>query len=449
MFVRLAVNVALLAAALSARPIEATPLLACECTRREPPCSAYWDASAVFVGRVEAISRTGGSRRVTFNVRQSFRGVSSSTVDVLTSPAGQRCSLSLRSGQEYLVYAHRSEGTSTLTTSVCAGTREVSDAASDLSYARSIQGTGTSDGNGGAAIGRVAGQVLLVPRTLAGAVVGLARPLADVSVVVSKDGLGEIATTSTNEAGDYSFESRGPGRYTIRVIAGDRYYSDEPAGIAELRDVRACAVVDRRLHNNGRITGRVKDAGGRPIAGLTIDLTTSIGAPTRRTTTDRNGNYDFLRVPPGRFIVGVNIGPRRKRSPRPLQLVYSSAESTAAKRVSVGAGDVVGLSDWILPAHLRFVPISGVVLDADGVPADRARVYMKGVEEDDEIVAEPAITDSSGRFVIAAVADAPYRLFAEGDRSEGEIHRIDSTDPVTLTATDRMSAVRLSLRRRY
>jgi hypothetical protein len=429
-----------------------TPAGVCECARREPPCAAYWNASAVFVGRVEAISRSGGSRRVTFNVRESFRGVSSSTVDVLTGPAGQRCSLSLRSGQEYLVYAHRSEGTSTLTTSVCAGTREVSDAASDLSYARSIQGTGRSDGNDGAAIGRITGQVLLVPRTLTGKPAGLAKPLADVSVVVSRrehDGLGENATTLTNDAGDYSVESRGPGRYTIRVIAGDRYYSDEPAGIAELRDVRACAVVDRRLHNNGRITGNVKDAGGRPIAGLTIDLATSIGAPTRRTTTDRNGQYDFLRVPPGRFIVGVNIGPRRKRTPRPLQLVYTSAESTAAKRVSVGAGDVVGLSDWILPAHLRFVPISGVVLDADGAPADRARVYIKGVEEDDEIVAEPAITDSSGRFVIAAVADAPYRLFAERDRSEGEIRRIDSTDPVTLTATDRMSAVRLSLRRRY
>jgi hypothetical protein len=420
----------------------------CECGRREPPCSAYWTAAAVFVGRVDGVTRTPGGRTVAFSVRQSFRGVSSSTVDVTIGPAGQRCSLSLRSGQEYLVYAQRSEGTGGLTTSVCAGTREVSDAATDLSYVRSIQLANRAAAVESAPAGHIGGQVLLVPRTLTGANAGSARGLPGATIVMTCGSVSE--TVTTNEAGDFLFPSRGPGRFTVSVVAGDRYYSDELPAIVELRDARACAVVDRRLSDNGRIKGRVIDATGRPIPGLTIDLTTAIGAPSRRTITDRSGWYEFSRVPSGRFLIGVDISPRRTRAQRSLQLVHARTDKSAsAKRVTLAAGSIVELADFTVPAHLRFVTISGVVLDADGLPAERARVYLKGAEDDDEILAEPATTDRAGRFLIAALADARYRLFAEGDRSDGMVRRVDSTDPIVVTVSDHINAVRLSLRRRY
>ena len=89
------------------------------------------------------------------------------------------------------------------------------------------------------------------------------------------------------------------------------------------------------------------------------------------------------------------------------------------------------------------------MLDADGLPAERARVYLTGAEDDGEILVEPATTDRAGRFLIAALADARYRLFAEGDRSDGMVRRVDSTDPIVVTVSDHINAVRLSLRRRY
>ena len=102
------------------------------------PCASYWNAGAVFVGRVEAIKRVGATRHVSFTVLEGFVGVTSSTMMVTTGPVAQRCGISFAIGKEYVVYADRPEG-GALTTSRCSGTREVEDAAADLAYAREVK----------------------------------------------------------------------------------------------------------------------------------------------------------------------------------------------------------------------------------------------------------------------------------------------------------------------
>ena len=405
----------------------------CDCARREPPCSAYWNASAVFVGRVDRVARASGTRTITFTILERYRGVSSSSLDVATGPAGQRCSLSLQTGHEYVVYAQKTDA-GVWTTSVCAGTREVADAAADLTYARDLR-------EGTAADGRIGGQIVRVARDLAGKTIGPRNPVADAVVVLSKDGATE--TTTTNHAGDFSFPSRGPGRYSVDVKAADEYYSDDPPSTVELRDARGCAEIERRVYDNGRVAGRVLDSSSRPIAGLTIELTSGTGPAVKRAVTNRDGAYELSRLPPGRYLIGINVGPhRRTATHRPLQFVYPGVEKlTSAKRVTLGPGASVALDDLRLPPHIKYVSFSGVVLDATGVPATRARVYLKGMGEDDEIAVEPATTDGWGRFVIAVQAAEKYRLFAESAR--------DATDQVTVSGTVDTKAMRLTLRRRY
>ena len=89
------------------------------------------------------------------------------------------------------------------------------------------------------------------------------------------------------------------------------------------------------------------------------------------------------------------------------------------------------------------------MFDADGTPAEGARVYLKGVGEDDRIVSEPVAADFMGRFVIAARAGTDYRLFAERARPGGRSSRVDSTDQMRLIAVDGLKPVRLTLARRY
>jgi Carboxypeptidase regulatory-like domain len=408
----------------------AAPTTTCDCGR-EGPCGAYWTALAIFVGRVDAIQRAAGGRTISFTVVERYRGVSSSHVTIAVGPAGQRCSLSFKVGREYLVYASRAE-TGAWTTSACSRTRAVEDAASDLAYARAVN-------DGTAPTGQISGQV-----------VAASTPVANVLVTVTAEHDAGSQTATTNQAGDFTVPSRGPGRYRVAVTSPAGYATDDGSTVVDLRDSRSCASVEHRLYYNGSVRGRVVNATGRPVAGLTIELATAPAAVVAKTVTDDRGRYQFVRVSPGRFVIGINLTTRRSGTPRPPRVFYPGVDKpTAARRVTVGAGAQVTLDDLALPLHARYVAIVGVVFDPDGVPADGARVYLKGAGDDDGILSEPAVSDLSGRFAIAALAGASYRLFAEHPRADGPANRVDSTDPSTVTVREGLAPVRLTLRRRY
>jgi hypothetical protein len=408
----------------------------CGCASVDAPCSAYWNGAAVFVGRVESVARETAGRRVTFAVLESFLGAASSTIDVRTGPAGQSCSVAFKIGREYLVYASRADGSSALMTTTCTRTREIEDAGADLAYARSVK-------NAAAPAGRITGQVVIGRRDLVGKTLRVSEPLSGATVRVIKDGVASIA--ATNEAGDFAVESRGAGRYDVRVDVPDGYYADDPSSAVELRDPRGCRDVRVTLYPNGIVSGRVVDAAGRPLPGLTIDIATTTLAQRRKTITDREGRYEIAHLPPGKFVVGTNTAPQ-KSAGHQARAFHPGVESVAAaSRVALERGQRVALDDFRIPSRMQFVSVSGFVLDADGTAAEGARVYLRGVAEGDHIVAEPAVVDFLGRFVIAAVANVEYEIFAERSRSR----RTDSTEPVRLTASDRSTPLRLILRRRY
>ena len=393
---------------------------ACDCGRMVAPCAGYSAADAVFAGRVESVKRVTGNRVVTLSVVEGFRGVTADTVEVLTGPAAERCAVPFWIGREYVVYASRTDGSPHLTTSVCARTREVEDAASDLAYARAVK-------DGSAPAGHIAGQVLVARRDLNGKSAGRGEPLKDITVRVARDGA--VETAVSNQAGDFSVDSRGSGTYEISVDAPARYYADHAGRRVELRDPKACADVDLVLFDNGRVKGRVIDAAGRSVPGLTIELATANLAQRTKTVTDREGRFEIARVPSGRYLLRAGIVPMPQTT----------------RRVTVGAGEIVALDDVRLSAEARHVALSGFVLNADGSPAEGARVYLKGAAENDRIISAPVIADFLGRFVIAAAAGTEYRVFAE--RADGR--RVVSSDELRLMAADGVKPLRLVLQRRY
>ncbi len=416
------------------------------CTEIQTPCAAYWNAAAVFVGRVESVRRVGTMRAVSFSVIEGFSGVTSSTIDVSTGPAGQRCSLSFTIGRQYVVFADRAAGTNGagsggLTTGRCSGTRDAEGAGAELAYGRAVK-------QGAASPGHISGRVILESLDLAGKPTGVSRSVPDITVTIAKDDASD--TTVTDAAGDFRVESRGPGTYRVSATIPERFYSDAPATVVALRDPRSCAAVSAVLHDNGRVAGRVVDGAGRPVAGLTLELAPSGNASGARVVTDRDGRYSLARVPPGRFVLSVPAGPSRATGGRPLRVFYPGVETlTASTRVVVASGQRANLADFTIPAHHKYVAVSGVVFDADGMPAEGARVFLKGVGEDDRIVSEPVAADFMGAFVIAARAGTEYRLFAERTRPGGRSSRVDSTDPMQLTAVEGLAPVRLKLARRY
>ncbi len=336
------------------------------------------------------------------------------------------------------MYASRSGEAGALVVSSCARTRPVEDAAADLAYARSV-----SDGT--APSGRITGQVLLGRRDLSGKTLSVAEPIPGVIVRISREGFTD--TIATNEAGDFEVEGRGAGAYNVSVDVPDGYYADVPSTVVDLRDARGCADASVTLYSNGVLSGRVIDASGRPVPGLTVEIAQTTLRERKRVITDRDGRYVLTRLPSGRFLVGINTVPSHGNGTRQPRVFHPGVEAiVSASRVAIAEGQRVMLDDLRIPSHIAYVPVSGFVRDADGTPAEGARVYLRGAAEGDRILTEPAIVDFLGRFVIAGLAGANYEIFAERSRAVGGT---DSTDPVRLTAGDKMSPVRLVIRRRY
>jgi hypothetical protein len=223
------------------------------------------------------------------------------------------------------------------------------------------------------------------------------------------------------------------------------YYSDVPSRRVELADRAACADLEVVLYHNGRVSGRVRDASGRPVVGLTIELAEPKLSHSQRALTDRDGAYQFTRVPAGRFFLGLNLTAGQSGFEEPRIFFPGVEKVAAAEHITIGAGEQRTVGDLVIPSYFKYVAVSGFVLNADGTPAEGARVYLKGTAEGARIVSEPARADFLGRFAIAGVAGNEYRVFAEG-RFE---RRTESSDVIQLTAAEGLRPLRLVLQRRY
>src|SRR4029453_15966415 len=104
---------------------------------------------------------------------------------------------------------------------------------------------------------------------------------------------------------------------------------------------------------------------------------------------------------------------------------------------------------FTLPKDVVYVAVTGLVVEANGAPAAEARVYLKGPSDADYILSEPAVTDASGRFTLAAVAARLYRLSAERPGGEGSSRRIDSSEQLPVAAAPGLAPLRVVLRPLY
>ena len=443
----------MVAAAFGAIP---RPAEACTCVTGSAVCEDYWKTSAVFLGRVETIARvpTKGAtglpspRRVTFSVLERFRGVTTRTVDVRTGSGGGDCGYPFKEGIEYLVFASVNESTGELATGICSRTQPAAAADEDLAYARAVA-------SGSAPAGRVFGEVLLGARALSSSQRAV-QPQAMPNVRVSLERNGLTTEAVSDPQGKFAVDGLNPGTYAVSIDLAPEYYGDVFPKTIDLPDPRACAKVAAMAFFDGRVQGRVVDDRGHPIAGLTVELTVPAGldppavAERLRALTNGDGLYELTRVPPGRFVIGLNTQRDREGSlPLPRVFLPGVERLNDARRVTVRGGEHVAVPDFVVPRNIAYVAIEGIVLGHDGVPAQRVRVYLKGPGPNDYILTEPAITDTNGRFVLAAVKGREYRAFAERPAGAERSSLIESSEQIPVTAGDDLSPLKLTLRRRY
>jgi hypothetical protein len=421
------------------------PAGACSCGPVAPPCADYWHADAIFRGRVEAIDPEPSAsvdpfpgKLVRFTVLEPFLGVDGPQVTVWTAGTGPACGYRFALNREYVVYAYkRKEGR--LTTGTCTRTAPVERAAADLEFARNIA-------RGGQPLGLIEVVVnLWTPHASSWSSTGASvRPLPGVTVTLRRGE--ESFSGPTDRAGRFARSGLQPGTYQADVnpLAGTRLYVSEPLTI-ELRDARGCATGDFSLVPDGRINGRVINAAGGGVRGLTVGLRVArTGARTPQATslqalTDSDGRFEIADVPPGRFLLAA------ESADPSLVLFPGVADEAKAERLDLRLGDRLTVKDFRLQ---DVVTITGVAVDAGRAPIEGARVYLREPTERGAIVTLPVVSDWSGRFVISVPAGQDYVIFAERDRP-GATLRTDASEPIRIGPRSPDQPLVLTLRPRY
>ena len=206
--------------------------MACDCVYSGVPCRAFAGTPTVFSGRVTRMTSIGPGTDVVvrFEVREPFRGVRGTTVEVRTGAGGGDCGYAFRAGVDYLVYAVTDAESGGLRTSICQRTRPLSEAIDDLDYLRVKDDPSHRFG--------IEGFIHAVERDEQNNT-GPAAPLAGVTVAV--EGPRGRTMAVTRRDGKFSAWGLVPGRYRLTPAFSSKF-------LPEIRTVTVGANACEEVH---------------------------------------------------------------------------------------------------------------------------------------------------------------------------------------------------------
>ena len=217
--------------------------------------------------------------------------------------------------------------------------------------------------------------------------------------------LGEVSaeyvplTERTDTAGRFAFHGLGAGRYTVVAREGSRAPAIASASVED----RGESALDLTLGEGGFVTGRLLDAGDRPLEGRVrvAEVDERILHPAL---------YDLMQAeagPDGRFVLGpVPFGPLAVEAFAPGYAPHSLETALDTRSRSADLGDVV------LDTGLR---IRGVVRTRDGTPIGGATVLTYARSE--SATRPPTtVSDEDGTFALGGLqpGNMPLHVSAPG-----------------------------------
>jgi hypothetical protein len=395
---------------------------ACSCAN-STPCEAFGAASAVFIGRMvngtekveyknhkgEQVSLEAGL--VTFDVDESFKGVSDTTIKIsVASMKGTSCGdYGLVPGTKYLVYAYDYSGR--LGTGVCTRTRplEANYVKEDMDFLRNLPKAGVG--------GRLYGEINLGRGGLD------TIPLTNITLTVENE-LHEQVKVVTDHNGHYEINGLKPGKYQMTPLLGEHYNVYQPTREVLISD-RGCATTSYWAKINGSVSGRIVDSAGK-TASATLQL---IRAEDEKYSfsdyTEDDGEFVVDGVPPGRYLLYVEIVSTDKASPAKTKeqpFYYPGVfEREKATVIELKMGEQQRGYGFTLPPQLKVHTITGVIQYPDGRPAANAAVMLSISDKTTPGIyrlndsGDRIETDKSGRFEIHALKNNIYELEAQED----------------------------------
>ena len=223
-----------------------------------------------------------------------------------------------------------------------------------------------------------AGLELALARRLAleGVVRARGRAVGDAEVTIA--GASGTRTAKSGPDGAFSFAGLAEGRYALRAVHdNEAAYVD---GVVVATGDGGTGVLAVELQPATTVTGKLRERGGRPIAGGEVTLSEADGAPLPRSVaTDADGNFRFVAVLPGSYVAGAHADGFYPAEPRSLRVGKTPA--TIELRLDPGA------------------TVEGRVVDERAQPVAGAEVAVSGETPDGTPI---AMTASSGAATTTA-----------------------------------------------
>lgn len=402
--------------ALACLGLTATQANACTCGPKPSVLDAWETANYVVSVKTRAIDRTplvNNSDRilaVRMTVIKSFKGdLKPGDEMIFLYDRASSCTWDFDDQayeQEYLLYLAAPPGKSRhWSVNICGRSKFLKDAADDLLYL-----------NNEAAL---RGKTRLSGTIDFGADPSAPRTGIKLRVTNGK----QTYLTAPNADGVYELYDFPAGKYTVEpeLPLGwrleDRYLGMQNAVERGTRNIswrkipivieaKKHATLDLKLEIENRVTGKVTDANGVPLAGVRVFLTPAdeidkITGQFRRTESD--GSFDFSEVPSGRYYLVANEAGKINAF-EPFPAVYypgSLDRNKGAVVFYVAPGQSLFNLAITVPQLAETVTVRGMLLHSDGKPAAGELIRFTADRAEDGVDGNSsATTDAEGRFSI-------------------------------------------------
>lgn len=413
---------------------------------RAPPCQAYGDAHAVFVGTVREVTysapyRRGEGdwnyrRRIThFAVETGYKGVKGKLVKVVaeeimpttvTSADGKQvmkrfshsdCDYHFAAGETYFVYAYlsgRNDGTLSVGLN---RTRKLAEAAADTEFADELPRMG--------ATASIFGRLVRADHNLQQGDWDR-LPLAGIKVTARGDGRTFEALTDAD--GNYRLKDLPPGSYQVTPAYPAHLSAENNSQLARVT-ARGCAQLDFYTHSDARLNGRVLDAEGRPLPEVKVDLISADGPEISlrgmHVLTDGEGRYELKAVPPGRYLLGLNLSSAPgERVPYPRTYYPGVGSAAQATVINVGEGEQLPTYDLQLLPRYTDRAVEVVVTWPDGRPVGDAvlRLENSDYSSDSGATRFKGVDGREGRYQVTGFDGVVYWAHAHVNLKGGHMH---------------------------
>ena len=394
---------------------------ACQCFSG-PPCEAYKYSGVIFIGELLTQQNSGFGGRIgilySFKVTKLYKGKRSGEMKIMSGFGGGDCGYPFEKGIPYLIYADSIQG-GVLYTDICTRTRQVREAALDLSYLDNLPKSAEQT--------HAWGSIMQFDSLTDYYIKFKPSPGVQISTVAN----GQRLKTFSDSLGNFEFVNLPPDSYKFSITVPHNFMLEYGDAYTEVRLAPSgCAMIPLTLGPDGGISGRVLDNDGKSVPLIDVDLMAvdsgysnnsylhTIGT---RGYTNRDGRYTIRGVPPGKYYVGVNlIHEPRGRQPFPPTFYPGVTDRSQARKIEMKLGDARDSTDILMQQQYAVKKIEGILKYSDGSPVrggyvtfDETRTKVLAAKQ----YAESAV-DSTGHFSLPALRN-----------QKGWIHATINPDP--------------------